>query len=63
LDEDKLAAENYRLVDEIFAATEMNAEKNHLEDQQCDETFDPLLDQGLVEVWGRCYYLLLLLKR
>jgi hypothetical protein len=29
----------------------------------CDETFDPLLDQGLVEVWGHCCYLLLLLKR
>ncbi len=29
----------------------------------CDETKDPLLDQGLVEVRGRCCYLLLLLKR
>jgi hypothetical protein len=29
----------------------------------CDETLDPLLDQGLVEVRGRCCYLLLLLKR
>ncbi len=31
--------------------------------EYCDETLDPLLDQGLVEVRGRCCYLLLLLKR
>ena len=29
-------------------------------EEACDETLDPLLDQGLVEVRGRCCYLLLL---
>ena len=29
---------------------------------QCDETWTPLLDQGLVEVSGRLLYLLLLEK-
>ncbi len=41
----------------------LNCIRHLLESWKCDETLDPLLDQGLVEVRGRCCYLLLLLKR
>ncbi len=39
------------------------AEEAKMSIEECDETFDPLLDQGLVEVRGCCCYLLLLFEK
>jgi hypothetical protein len=48
-----------RLLDIVIHLPEEEEEQQE-QQEQCDETLDPLLDQGLVKVRGRCCYLLLL---